>query len=125
MRTTRPPVDVERELAVEQDLDATAGAGRPRRRPLRALERRLGPGPGDAVAVEPRPLLEGHHGEAGLLAGLAVDARARQEAEVGQPVLQRARRRQSGPSRTGGGGSSGAGTSSSRTSAAVIGNFVA
>ena len=85
-------LDVERELAVEQHLEAASGARRSRRRARRSRERRLRRGPGDAVAAESLPLLERDHGEPRLLSGLAVDRVGGQEREIGETLLERARR---------------------------------
>ena len=90
MRTTAAVLDVERELAVEQHLEAAPGARRSRRRPRRGRERRLRRGAGDAVAAEPLPFLERDHGEPRLLSCLAVDRLGGQEREIGEPLLERA-----------------------------------
>ena len=84
-------LDVEHELAVEQHLEPAPSA---RSCAASAVSRLASAacvaGPADAVAAEPLPLLERHHGEPRLLAGLAVHRLRWEEREVGEPLLERA-----------------------------------
>lgn len=70
----RAALDVEDELAVDQNLEAAAGSCRLGHGSSGALERGQRLGARLAVVTEPLPLLEGHHGETRLLASLAVDS---------------------------------------------------
>jgi hypothetical protein len=88
----RVVLDRKRQLPVEEHLDtAAASSARHRGRAARAGERRPRLGPGNAVTCEPLPLLEGDDGEAGFLAGDSIDCAQGEEAEVGEPLLKRAR----------------------------------
>jgi hypothetical protein len=95
-------LDRERELPVEQHLDSPATpATRDRARMARLGQRGPCLRPRDAVTAEARPLLEGDDGEAGLLPRDPVDTAQREEAEVGEPLLERPRLRVRLTTRTG------------------------
>ena len=86
-------LDREHELAVEQHLDAPAGAtARDRRRALGARQGRQRLRARGAVALKPLPLLEGDDSDLRGRPGLAVDVGGQEVAERGELLLHAARR---------------------------------